>query len=105
MDLRMFYQKMRKLEQEITAPHVVIVSEETPDGGKSGVKTEVSREMAAKLIVEGRARLADSGESSEFYQSLQAGIKERDREQLKNRLSVNFVSEEELQVLRKARKQ
>ncbi len=34
MDLRMFYQKLRKIEQEIADPHVVVVSHETPDGGR-----------------------------------------------------------------------
>ncbi len=60
MDLRMFYQKLRKIEQEITDPHVVVVSEETSDGGKAGQKAEVSRAIAARLIVEGRARLQDA---------------------------------------------
>jgi hypothetical protein len=66
MDLRMFYQKMRNIEREISAPHVVVVSAETPDGGKAGVKTEVRRELAAKLIAEGRARLATPEETDEF---------------------------------------
>lgn len=70
MDLRMFYQKMRKLEENIASTHPVVVSVETQDGGKAGVRTEVSREMAAKLIVEGRARLASDEESDEFRKSL-----------------------------------
>lgn len=70
MDLRIFYQKVRKVEQEITEPHVVMVSLETPDGGKPGIKTEVSRESASRLIVEGRARLASKGEAAEFFRAL-----------------------------------
>jgi hypothetical protein len=66
MDLRMFYQKMRTLEQEIKSEHVVLVSVETPDGGKAGVKTEVTREQAAKMIVEGRARMATKTEAAEY---------------------------------------
>jgi hypothetical protein len=69
MDLRMFYQKMRKVEQEITEAHVVVVSLETPDGGKPGIKTEVSRENASRMIVEGRARLASKTEAAEYFKS------------------------------------
>ena len=43
MDLRAYYQKMRKVESEIQDPYVVIVSRETPDGGRAGVKSEVPR--------------------------------------------------------------
>ena len=66
MDLKAFYQKMRKLEQEITKDHVVVVSVETPDGGKPGIRTEVSRENAARMITEGRCRLATKSESAEY---------------------------------------
>ena len=66
MDLKVFYQKMRKLEQEITSDHVVVVSLETSDGGKPGIRTEVSRENAARMIIEGRCRLATKSESGEY---------------------------------------
>jgi hypothetical protein len=75
MDLRMFYQKMRKLEQEITGEHVVLVSLETPDGGKAGIKTEVTRENAAKMIVEGRARMATKGEAAEYLKTIDSETK------------------------------
>ena len=87
MDLRMFYQKMRKLEQEITAPHVVVISAETPDGGKAGVQTEVTREMAARLIVEGRARLATSEEAEEFQKSLKRPPRNGRRNKFASRLN------------------
>ncbi len=66
MDLRVFYQKMRKIEQEITGDHPVVVSLETPDGGKPGIRTEVTRENAARMIVEGRCRLATKSEMTEY---------------------------------------
>ncbi len=70
MDLRVFYQKMRKLESQIPDAHVVVVSLETADGGKPGRLTEVSRECAARLMVEGRASLASPEESADFRASL-----------------------------------
>lgn len=67
MDLKVFYQKLRNLEQEITGNHVVVVSLETPDGGKPGIRTEVTRENAARTIIEGRCRLATKSEGADHH--------------------------------------
>lgn len=66
MDVRAYYQKIRKMEAELPERFVVIVSRETPDGGKAGVMTEVARSLAAKLIVEDQARLASPEETTQF---------------------------------------
>ena len=58
MDLKVYYRKIREVEEQIAAPDAVVVSGDTPDGGKAGVKIEVPLRLAAKLIVEGRARPA-----------------------------------------------
>lgn len=57
MDLRVYYQKIRAIEAAIEEPFVTIISRETSDGGKAGVKTEVPRKLAARLIAEERAEL------------------------------------------------
>jgi hypothetical protein len=44
----------------------MVISLETADGGKAGVASEVSRLTAAKMIIEGRAVLADEKEAAEF---------------------------------------
>jgi hypothetical protein len=66
MDVRAYYQKIRKIEGDIPEPYVVVVSRETPDGGKPGVKTDVPRSLAAKLIVEDQAALASPEEAAQF---------------------------------------
>ncbi len=66
MDLRAYFQKIRSVENSITAEHVVVVSLETPDGGREGQLSEVSRTNAAKLIVDGKARLAETAEAEAF---------------------------------------
>jgi hypothetical protein len=66
MDLRVYYQKLRKIEAELTEPFVVIVSRATQDGGKAGVKTDVPRSVAAKMLTEERADLASPEESAQF---------------------------------------
>jgi hypothetical protein len=66
MDVRVYFQKIRKLEAQILEPYVVVVSRETSDGGKPGVKTDVPRRLAAKLIVEDQATLASPEETAQF---------------------------------------
>jgi hypothetical protein len=58
MDLRAYYQKIRKIEADIPEAVVMIVSRETRDGGRAGIKSEVHRAVAARMIAEGTAELA-----------------------------------------------
>ena len=100
MDLRMFYQKLKKAEQEITDPHVVVVSEETPDGGKAGQKTEVPRSIAARLLVEGRARLASIEEAAGFRTAADQARQEAEQRSLAQKIQVNVVSEADFKSLK-----
>jgi len=75
MDLRVYYQRIRKIEAGLKDPYAVIVSRETPDGGKRGVKTEVPRALAAKLIAEEKADLATPEESAQFRADAEAAWK------------------------------
>jgi hypothetical protein len=81
MDLRAYYQKIRTLEASLAEGSVVVVSRETPDGGKPGVKTAVSRSLAAKLIVEDQAALASPEEAAEFRAALEQGRLEAESEE------------------------
>ena len=67
MNLRQYYAKIRETESALEGDPVVLVSCETPDGGRAGVATEVPRSLAAKLIVERRVRVAGEEERREFY--------------------------------------
>lgn len=67
MDLRAYYRKLREVESEMTEPFVVVVSHETPDGGKANVLSEVARLTAARQIVEGRSRAATQEEADAFH--------------------------------------
>ncbi len=62
MDLRSYYLAIRQIAAGIERADVVVVSRETADGGRAGIKSTVPRELAAKLIVEGRAVLDDAVE-------------------------------------------
>jgi len=100
MDLRAFYQKLRKIEQEITDSHVVVVSHETPDGGRPGQLAEVSRSIAARLILEGRAHLSTIEESAEFRAAVQKGVQEARQREMANKVQVNVISEADLRAIK-----
>ena len=102
MDLRMFYQKLRKLEQEIADPHVVVISQETSDGGKAGQRAEVSRANAARLILEGRARLASAEESAGYHKAIEQALKDAEQREMSSRVQLNVISDTDLRAIKAA---
>jgi len=68
MDLGVYYQKIRDVEASIQAKFPVVISEETADGGKTGVLVEVTRRNAARMIVDGTAKLASAEDTTAFRQ-------------------------------------
>jgi hypothetical protein len=100
MDLRLYYQKLREVESKLVDEFPIVVSNQTMDGGKDGTKTEVPRGIAAKLIVEGVARLA-SKEQVKAYRDFQAeGKRIADQIAAANRLQLSVLSTMELDRLR-----
>jgi hypothetical protein len=66
MDLKLYYQKIRDTESKIPDAFPLIVSQPTDDGGKAGSLAEVTRAVAAKMIVESTARLATADEAKAY---------------------------------------
>lgn len=66
MDLRNYFQRIRDVEAKIPGPYALVVSLPTPDGGKAGLITEAPRRVAAKMVVDGTAKLATESESKQF---------------------------------------
>jgi hypothetical protein len=102
MDLRAFFQKLSKIELEIVDPHVVMVSNETPDGGRPGQLAEVSRSNAARLILEGHAHLASAEESAEFRAAARKALEEAQQRLLAEKVQVNVISDADLRALKSA---
>jgi hypothetical protein len=100
MNLRNYYAKIRETEAELTGSPVVVVSLETPDGGRAGVASEVPRQLAARMIVDGRARVATIEEI--------AGLRDREAQERRaaeqmasaNRVQLTVISPSELRSLR-----
>ena len=94
MDLRVYYQKIREAEKGLEDP-VVVVSNETPDGGKAGVRTEVSRGLAAKMIIEGRVREANKDEARQFRDEQRAAQRAAEQLAAASRMQVTVVPSSE----------
>ncbi len=93
MDLRQYFRKFREVEASLIDPYLLVVSMETPDGGKAGVVSEVSRQIAAKMIIEGRAVLANA-KDEKLYRELQVvARKAAEKADLARRVQVAIISE------------
>jgi hypothetical protein len=100
VDLRAYYQQLREVEASITDECVIVVSSVTPDGGRAGIRTEVTRPDAARMIVEGRARLATAEESRNYRSELRENKQRIDEAAAAARLQVTVISDSELRSMR-----
>ena len=99
MDLKQYFRKIRQIEATLVDRFPLVVSLETPDGGRSGLISEIPRAEAAKMIVEQRAVLA-SEEEKELYRHQQACAKEAaEKTELAKRVQIAIVSEPDLKRL------
>ena len=106
MDLRLYYQKIREKEASITEEFPVVVSRETGDGGKEGTQTEVPRRLAAKMVVEGQARMATAEETAGYRERQAEARRQIEQSAAAGRLQISVLSTKELEQLRlDARKQ
>jgi hypothetical protein len=105
MDLQVYYKKIRETAAGYAERDVVIVSRATGDGGKSGVYTEVPREVAAMMVVEGTADPASTDATAAFRKA-RAEAKERaEREAAAAKTPLSVVTTAELQRLMGLRNQ
>lgn len=99
MDLRGYYQKIRETEGGLTEPFVVVVSCQTQDGGKGGVSTEVSRSLAAKMVVDGSARAATAEEARTFRRGLADAKRAYDEAEAAKTVQFKVVSVDDVRKL------
>ncbi|MBI3209245.1 MAG: hypothetical protein HYZ37_10150 [Candidatus Solibacter usitatus] len=99
MDLRDYYRQIRETHDSLTGEFVVLISNKTADGGKAGVATEVSRAVAARVLVEGRARVATKEEAASYAQDKEESYARAQPAEPK--VQVMVVAEEQLRQMRK----
>ena len=95
MELKTYYRKLREIESTVPDPYVVVVSKETPDGGRAGVLTETPRRIAARMIMDGSARLSTEEEAAAFRAEAAEAQRKAAREAAAHRVQVVVVSETE----------
>jgi hypothetical protein len=100
MDLKVYYQKIRQVEASLPEGDAIIVSQETPDGGRAGVVSEVPKGVAAKMIVEGRARLATPEESAAFGEKTAEAKRLADQIASAGRMQITVISDSDLRALK-----
>jgi len=100
MDLQVYFKKIRAMEESLEDPSPVVVSLETQDGGREGVRTEVSRRIAARMIVEGAARLATAEEAREFQEQKTEAKRQADQLAAASRVQFTVISPNELRKLK-----
>jgi hypothetical protein len=104
MDLRVYYQKIRDWENKIGAEFTVVKSRETADGGKMGTLTEVPKHIAAKLLVDGVADLAQPEELEKFRAEQAQAVREAaERAATVAAMQLTVVPKQELDALRAAK--
>ena len=97
MDLRDFFKRLREIEAAIESPFALVISHPTADGGKPGVVTEAPRYIAARLIAEGRARLATPEEMSVHHETIRGAVEQAEQAAMVDRVQVALVSNADLE--------
>ncbi len=72
MDVRAYFRALRELAAAFEDEQVLVISLPTSDGGKGGRALPLSREIAARMVMEGRARHC-SAEEWRAYREEQSG--------------------------------
>jgi hypothetical protein len=100
MDLQLYYQKIREYASTIEEEFPVVMSRETADGGKDGILTEVASRLAAKMVVEGTARLATIEEAARFRRRQAEAKRVADQEAAAAKVQFSVLSSDELDRLK-----
>ncbi len=101
MDLKKYFQKIREVEATIAEPHLLVTSLETADGGKAGIITEVPRNLAAKMIAEGRAALTSASDRDRFLDRQKTEREAAIRAEAARRLQVTVIADSERSIGKK----
>jgi hypothetical protein len=105
MNIRAYFHKLRETERNIGPEWVVVVSNDTPDGGKAGRCVEVNREGAAKMIVGGSGRLATEEETLNFRDEVAREVEQARAEEDARRVRLMFSTEKSDRPIRVGPKQ
>jgi hypothetical protein len=100
MNLRNYFARIREAELSIKEPFTHVTSVRTSNGGREGQVTEVPREDAAKMFVDGVARPATEEEIEAFSAKQNEEREKITNRQLEQRVQIAVIQDP--RVLRKA---
>lgn len=92
MNVKEYYQRVREVAARMPEDAVIIRSLATANGGKAGVLTEVSRQIAATEIVNGTATLATAEESAAYYREMDTKRQMAEKAQALTRLHLSLTT-------------
>ncbi len=99
MDLRAYYRRIRETEASLTDEFPVLRSVATEAGGVGGRLVETTRELAARMIVDGSAELATSEEAEQLRrQAAEAQLREQEKREAAQ-VQFTVISQEDLRAL------
>ncbi len=105
MDLQVYYKKIRETAAQYPDKDLVVISRATGDGGKAGVYSEVPKQVAAVMVVEGTADVAGQEEAEAFRQARAEQKVKVEREQAAAKTQLSVVTTADLQRLLGTRNQ
>jgi hypothetical protein len=98
MNLRTYYQNVKRIREGLPEPYVFLTSLSTPNGGKEGIVTEVETSLAARMIADLIARIATSEEIAAYQANCDLLRAEAKEDELRSRLRVTLVNEPDIRL-------
>ena len=100
MNLRQYYQKIHETEASINDPYPIVVGKNADNGGSANVLTEVTPDIAARMLVEGTADLASEQQAAAFRQRQAEAVRRAREAADAAQVRVAVVSADEIRKLR-----
>ena len=98
MNMKTYYKKLREIEASLP-DEVVLVSRDTPEGGRAGRFTEAPRHVAARLITEGVAERASESDSAAFVEQTRVQHTEELRKRAAASIQVSVITEDQARAI------
>jgi hypothetical protein len=103
MDMKTYYQRIRAAEAELEGVDVMVTSLATPDGGREGVVNLLRREIAARLLVDKKVRLATEDEVEGYERAAEEMRRQAEMEKTAQQIQVVVMPSEELSAVKTGR--
>src|SRR3954451_18084887 len=96
MDVKQYFRKVREIESSLPDTYALVMSLETPDGGRAGLLSEEPRAIAAKMIAEGRALIATEEQRTHFLEQRSAAKLIAEKEEFSKKIRLTLVTDSAL---------